>query len=212
MTVETSTSERFRRAIALIDAANAGDPVTLKLKSGPAPKELTHAVMLTEWVKRLRPDAGEALLLAARAHHIRRWEVPRSTYPAGRQGYLRWRRDLHNFHANEAARILAEAGYEPETIERVKQLIHKRGLGRDPDAQALEDGLCLVFLETQYTDLTDQIDDEEKMIDVLRKTWRKMSAAGRSLALTLDYDEAGRRLLEKALARGTGDALEDGTQ
>src|SRR5690606_23738600 len=104
------------------------------------------AEMMTRWVARLSPDASEALHLAARAHHIRRWEVPRNTYPEGRQGYLQWRSDLHGVHAGHAAAILREHGYDEAMIDRVGAIISKRGLRRDPEVQVFEDALSLVFL------------------------------------------------------------------
>src|SRR5207237_7457499 len=121
---------RHARAIAAIDAANALDPNSIEAGGVSGPKELVHARMMTAWIERLTPAAGEALLLAARSHHIRRWEVPRRTYPEGRGGYLRWRTDLHGFHAQATAAILAAEGYDEATITRVSELLHKRGLGR----------------------------------------------------------------------------------
>jgi hypothetical protein len=163
---------RFDRAVAAIDAANAESPTGV---------ELDHAVRVTEWVRRLRPDASEALLLAARAHHIRRWTVPRSTYPDGRSGYLRWRRDLHQVHADEAARILGAEGYDEGLIERVGEIIAKKRLASDPEVQALEDALCLVFIQTQYDELAGRL-DSDKMETVVAKTLAKMSDEGRRLA------------------------------
>ena len=128
---------RFERAIELIDEANSADPTVLMVDGQPRPKELVHAEIATEWVRRLRPDADEALLLAARAHHIRRWKVPRSSYPEGRKAYLRWRAGLQKFHAREIEAILRECGYDDGTIARVQQIVQKHGLGRDPDVQAL---------------------------------------------------------------------------
>ena len=191
-------TERFRRAIDAIDAANADDPGRIVVRGESRPKELAHAELLTEWVRRLRPDAGEELLLAARAHHIRRWTVPRSTYPQGRRGYLRWRRDLHAFHAEQLGAILAQAGYGPDTVQRVQQIVRKERLRSDPEVQALEDGLCLVFLDTQLDDVTETIEDET-LVEVLRKTWRKMTPAGRAAALELDLSAVGRALVERAL-------------
>ncbi len=190
---------RFERAIAAIDAANAGDPETLTLRGKAVPKEQTHAEMATRWVQRLRPDASEALLLAARGHHIRRWERPRSDYPAGRQGYLRWRRDLQVFHAETTGKILREAGYDEEVIARVGAIIRKRGLGRDEDVQAFEDALSLVFLETQLHEFSPE-HDEAKVVDILRKTWRKMSPAAREAALAFDFAAEDQRLIEAALS------------
>ncbi len=189
---------RFQDAIARIDAANADDPETLRIDGADVPKELTHARMLTDWVRRLRPDADDALLLAARAHHVRRWAIPRDEYPAGRRDYLRWRTALHQFHADEVERLLADAGYEAPEIARVQQLVRKLNLRRDPDVQTLEDGLCLVFLETQLGDLRRKY-PESKMIDVLQKTWKKMSPQAHALALELELDADDRALIERAL-------------
>ena len=190
---------RFQRALAAIDAANARDPAHIDIRGTSRPKELAHAELLSAVVQSLRPDAPEPLLLAARAHHIERWRIPRSTYPPGRNGYLRWRRDLHAFHAKRAGEILRACGYDDATIERVAEIVRKHRLQADPDVQALEDGLCIVFLETQLDDLGDRIDDD-KMVTVLQKTWRKMSPAGQQAALGLDLSEHGRRLVERALA------------
>ena len=170
---------RYERAVAAIDAASAEDPTG---REGP---ESERAVA---WVRRLRPDAGEALLLAARAHHLRRWEGPRSTYPEGRAGYLKWRRHLHDRHAGHVAEILEAAGYDAGTVSRVQDIVRKRGLGRDPEVQTFEDALCLVFVEAQLDDLAARL-DRPKMLDVVRKTLAKMSPEARALAAALAPDD-----------------------
>jgi len=192
-------AERLRRALAAIDAANAGDPHRLRVRGESRPKELAHAELVSEWVARLAPDPGEALLLAARAHHLRRWTIPRSEYPAGRRGYLRWRRALQVLHAREVAAILTAEGYDESTIRRVQDLVQKQHLGRDAEVQILEDALCLVFLETQLHDLGARLDDE-KLLGVLRKTLRKMSPDAIQRAEELPLDAAGRALLQRAIA------------
>lgn len=197
--------ERFRRAIAAIDAANADDPNTIVVRGEQRPKELAHAELMTEWVRRLRPDAGEALLLAARAHHLRRWAVPRSDYPDGRAGYLRWRRHLHERHAADVGEILAGAGYDEGTIEQVQGLVAKRdqparGVSPDPDTRAMEDALCLVFIETQLRSLADQLADDDKLVDVVRKTLRKMSEDGIAAAMALPLDERDHDVILRATA------------
>ena len=190
---------RFERAIALIDEANAPDPVTIEVDGIAVPKELTHARMLTAWMERLLDEPGEALLLAVRAHHIRRWESPRDTFPPGRRGYLRWRRDLQIRHAAHARAILEEAGYDEDTIARVERLIRKETPKKDPEGQAFEDGLTLVFLETQLHDLALRT-DPETMAGVIQKTWSKISPAARDLALASDLAPEDRALIERALA------------
>lgn len=189
----------MRRAIERIDRVNAADPNRLVVAGEARPKELAHAEMMSRWVKRLRPDASEALEVAARAHHIKRWVIPRSSYPSGRRGYLQWRRELHQFHADEAGKILSEVGYEHAFIERVQRLVQKFDLRRDPEVQTLEDALCLVFLETQLGDMRRQ-HGEEKLLDILQKTLGKMGDKGKELALGLDLDPSDRALLARAVA------------
>jgi len=190
-------SGRLQRALAAIDAANADDPNRITVRGAQRPKELAHAELVSDWVRRLDPDPSEALLLAARAHHLRRWTIDRASYPAGRKGYLRWRRALHEQHASDVARILEDIGYDPAMIERVQDLVRKRGLGKDPDVQVLEDSLCLVFLETQRHDLAARMEGD-KMAEILEKTAKKMSDRGLELALDLDLDATERRVLEEA--------------
>jgi hypothetical protein len=175
-------SERLAAAFAAIDAANADDPVRIPVRGEVRPKEQAHAELVVDWVRRLRPDASEALLLAARASHVRRWELPRSAEPEGRAGYLRWKRRLQQHHAEVAGSLLASAGYDDATIERVRSIIRKEALRTDPEVVTLEDALSLVFVETQFTDLADRL-DEDHMVDVVAKTLRKMSPEGRAAAL-----------------------------
>ena len=205
MTDQDTAADRFERAIAAIDAANEGDPHRIEVGGEALPKERTHARMLSEWVRRLDPAASEALLLAARAHHVRRWTIPRGSFPPGRGGYLRWRAHLRGFHADEAERLLRGVGYDDATIQRVRQIVLKQGLTRDPatgdpDVRTFEDGLGLVFLETQFDELAARIGDDEKMARIIARTLRKMSARGREAALGLDYGERERAILERASA------------
>jgi hypothetical protein len=188
---------RFERAVAAIDAANALDPNPIEVDGETRPKELVHAELVTEWVRQLRPDASPELLLAARAHHIGRWVIPRSSYPAGRAGYLRWRRALHDVHAERVAEILAAVGYDDPTISRVQDLVRKRGLGTDPEVQTLEDALCLVFVDLQLHELAERF-DTDKAIDVVAKTLRKMSDEAIRLATTIDLLPGDRALIEQA--------------
>lgn len=184
-------AERYRRAAAAIDAANGTDPGALD-----------HGRRAADWIDRLDPRADDLQRLAARAHHLRRASLPRSTYPAGRVGYLRWRRDAKERHAVEVGALLEPLGYAPAEVARVQALIRKEGLGSDPAAQTHEDAACLVFLETGLDELADDLGDD-KMVEVLRRTARKLSPAGVAAAARLELSPRGRALLERAL--GTDD-------
>jgi uncharacterized protein DUF4202 len=190
--------DRLAAALAAIDAANADDPNRIVVNGVERPKEQAHAELMTDWVRRLDPDCSEEQILAARAHHLRRWSVARSSYPEGRSGYLRWRTALKQQHADEVAAILRDVGYDEEAITRVQQIVRKQGLGRDPAVQVHEDALCLVFLETQFDELIERLGDD-KTIDVLRKTAKKMSPAGLEAAQGLNYSPAAAALLGRAL-------------
>lgn len=191
--------DRFARAVAAIDEVNAADPNRLTVRGQSRPKALGEGELATEWVRRLRPDAGETLLLAARAHHIRRWEIPRSTYPDGRSGYLRWRRDLHGMHAAAVGDILRDCGYDDVVVSRVQDLVRKRDLAHDDEVQTLEDSLCLVFLETQFDALATRLGDGDKLIDVVRKTAAKMSPAGLAAVAGADLSTPARAAVADAL-------------
>lgn len=189
---------RFDSAIRKIDEANAQDPHHEVYEGLQIPKELLYAWRMTQWMQQVAPESSEALRLAARAQHLCRWEVPRSDYPIDRAGYLKWRTFLYSYHADKAARILGEVGYDPETIERVRMLLHKRNLKRDADVQALEDAVCLVFLEYEL-EVFAQKHDEEKLISIIQKTWHKMSPTGQAFAAKLSLAPDVATLLEKAI-------------
>ena len=190
--------ERFNDAIARFDRANAADP-NLELVDGvPQPKELVYARRMTERLARYAEDAPAAVKIAARCQHIQRWTRPRSEYPAGRDGYRSWREELARFHADTAATILREVGYDAATIERVSSLVRKERIKANPEAQLLEDVICLVFLEF-YLEAFADAHPEEKLVEILRKTWRKMSDRGREAALRIPLSVQMRALVEKAI-------------
>jgi len=191
--------DRFQRAIEAFDAANSEDPHGETSGGKEYPKELLYAQRMTEWLERIAPDAPETARLAARAQHIRRWEIPRNSYPMDRQGYRRWRTDLGKFHAETAGCILREAGYDEETIARVQSLLRKEKLKTDPECQLLEDVICLVFLQYYFWDFS-QEHDEQKLIKILQRTWKKMSPRGHEAARQIPLPPEAARLVEKALA------------
>jgi hypothetical protein len=186
----TDPSARFQLAIDRFDAANAQDP---------AGKELAYARRMTQWLQRLEPNASEALRLAARSQHIRRWEIPRASFPMDRPGYLKWRKTLYEFHATKAGEILHDVGYDDATIARVQSLLRKEKIKLDPEMQTLEDVICLVSLENYFAEFAGD-HDEEKLIKILRKTWKKMSDRGHSAAMKLNLAERELELISKALS------------
>jgi hypothetical protein len=189
---------RFEQAIAAFDAANAEDPHRLVVGGEPRPRELVHAERVSAWVERLAPNASEPLRLAARCQHIRRWQIPRASYPAGRVGYLQWRTELARFHADTAASILDELGYEREIIDAVRRINVKQGIRSNPDTQTMEDALCLEFLESEFEDFARK-HPPEKVIGIVQKTWKKMSPRGQELALNLPLSEPTGALVTRAL-------------
>jgi len=201
----TTDHERFERAIALFDAANSEDP---REETGPDgkryPRELLYSYRMSEMLERYAPDAPEAVKLAVRAQHIQRWKTPRDSYPMDRNGYLQWRTGLYKFHADTAGRLMHEAGYDDETIEQVQKAVGKRGMKVHAETQMLEDVADLVFIEHYLVDFASQKPDysEEKWLEILRKTWRKMSGDAHAYALSgkLRLPEALLPLIQKAVA------------
>ena len=186
--------EAIDRARSAIDAANRADPH----QHDGAPLAELQGRLAEAWVTRLDPDASTALRLAARAHHLRRWVVPRASYPDGRAGYLRWRRDQKQRHADELREILELAGVEAPIVDRAAAIVAKVGLGRDPEVQVFEDAVCLTFLETQLEETAARL-EPDRMTNVIAKTLTKMSEPGKAAALTIDLDARGRDLLARAI-------------
>ena len=187
-------STKYAAVIALIDQANAADPVSIEYQGESQPKEQLYAEHHLAWVLRLQPEAAECLRIAAKTQHICRWEIPRADYPMDRAGYFKWREDLKRFHAERAGALMAEAGYDAESIERVQSLNLKQQLKSDADCQTLEDALCLTFLELGFDDLIAKY-DEAKILSIVQKTAVKMSEAGKGLIGTIQFSEAGPHVL-----------------
>jgi hypothetical protein len=189
----------LNEAFQLFDAYNRQDPHKLNWNEEEFPAEYFYALQLYNWVKKLAPEASEALLLASRCQHIGRWKIPRDQYPLGKAGYLRWRTDLAKFHAATAAELLKEAGYNESEINQVQHILLKQNLKNNDEVQTMENALCLVFLEFQYEDFISKHDDT-KLVRILQKSLKKMSEPGRNAALTLTYSPKAKILLASALA------------
>ena len=193
---------RFERTLAAFDAVNREDPHTDHDEEGNAvPKELLYALRMSAVLATYAPEASEALHLAARCQHIRRWTVPRDSYPMDRKGYLQWRTGLKKFHGEQATQIMQAQGYDTGTIKQVVDLLNKKNLKRDPDMQTLEDVICLVFLEYYLAEFIPQ-HPEEKVVSIIAKTWNKMSEAGHKAALQLDFSPEEKHVIEQALPPG----------
>ncbi len=199
---DTHSRARLKEAFRLFDAYNSQDPRTILWKDQLFPQEYAYALMLYEWVLFLQPVSSEELLLASRSQHIGRWEIPRDTYPEGREPYLKWRKDLAQHHAKVSASLMRQAGYDQEVIERVQTILLKKRIKLDPEVQIMENALCLLFLEFQYEDLRHKyLDDPEKMINILYRSLLKMDKHGHDIALLIKYTPDGLALLKQALLR-----------
>jgi hypothetical protein len=189
------TQEQYLAAIAAFDQANMEDPNKEMADGEEFPKELLYAQRMSEMLERYAPEASDAVKLAVRAQHIQRWKTPRSNYPMDKQGYLQWRTGLYKFHADTAGSIMQQAGFDDEMIARVKKIVGKKGLKVNPETQLMEDVVDLVFIEHYLTAFVAQHPeyDEEKWIQIIRRTWQKMSKHAHEFAL------AGKIRLPEAL-------------
>jgi Domain of unknown function (DUF4202) len=196
----------FSQAISLIDTAHSQDPnqTTFTSSLEPLPYELHYANKMASYLTLHTPEAPPLLRLAVRAQHLRRWEIPRSSYPDGKAGYFAWRAYLKKRQAEQARGICLECGYSDEEAERVASLVKKEDLKKgegngDPEVQILEDVACLVFLDDQFEKFEKE-HDEEKIVGILRKTWVKMGQRGQELALGIQMSERGKELVQRALS------------
>ncbi|GGB32535.1 hypothetical protein GCM10011502_01960 [Oceanisphaera marina] len=189
---------RLQQVLALIDAENKQDPNQQLIGGQTWPKEYLYSVRMSSKQAEFAPEASELLQIACRAQHIKRWHVARASYPMDRAGYKRWRTDLGAFHGELTAQLMARVGYSTADQEQIKDLLLKKQLKRDPEVQTLEDIICLVFIDFYLADFATR-HSEEKLLDIIRKTWGKMSAAGQAAALNLRLTPAVQALVGKAL-------------
>lgn len=189
---------KWDRIINEIDEYNQKDPKREIFEEVLLPTETVYAIRVTRWVKRLIDSPSYELLVAARGAHIGRWEIPRTRYPAGLKGYYEWKIYLLKFHAEKVIAILENHKIAPEKIKKITGIIMRKNLKENSDAQALEDAVCLVFLEIQLLPLMAK-STEEKVINAIQKTWQKMSANGQKMALTLNLPEKAKEVINKAL-------------
>jgi hypothetical protein len=197
MSTTFKDSERYAKAVAMIDAANLEDPRRVSDGEAQHPYELLYARRVLDWIQRLAADASEALLLSGRGQHICRWMIPRERYAMDLKGYLEWRETLKQFHAEKMEAILNEAGYPRSFTARVRGLITKELYPDDSEARTLEDALCLVFLEMQLTDMV-KSKPGDRVVEIVRKLWTKMTPVAQRCALALELDEAARATLLRA--------------
>ncbi|WP_420321305.1 DUF4202 domain-containing protein [Flagellimonas sp.] len=194
-----SASPKLSMAFQLFDEANSEDPNTEIYKGEEFPKELLYAIRMTDTLSRFAPDASETLQLAARCQHICRWKIPRDAYEMNRVGYLRWREELKKFHVQKASEILAMVGYGHDVIQEVQLLLLKKQLRKNIDSQTLEDVVCLVFLQYYFEQFANK-HSEEKVVEILQKTWGKMSADGQKAAVGLPISKKVAVLVKKAIS------------
>ncbi|KAK2806527.1 hypothetical protein FQN50_005810 [Emmonsiellopsis sp. PD_5] len=192
-------ASKFEQALARIDDAHKEDPNLVTIGNSQVPYELHYADKMTKYLAQHNPAASETLKLAVRAQHLRRWEIPRSSYPMTRPGYFSWRTALKKRQADLAEEICSSCGYDKEDAGRVAALVRKEDMKNDEECQVLEDVACLVFLDDQFEKFEKE-HDEEKIIGILKKTWAKMSARGHELALQIDMSERAKGLVAKALS------------
>lgn len=195
--------QKLEALLAAIDAANAEDPRLTEADGETQPFEIVYAKRMTARLAALYPEASDLLKIAARAQHLRRWDIPRENFPSGRHGYNDWRKDCRAHHARLAGELMREHGYDEHAIEHVATLIRKEQLKKERESQALENVAAIVFLEHYFDDFHEKyVDyDDDKIIDILGKTLCKMSPKGHAAALRLPLPDRTRQLVAAAIER-----------
>lgn len=194
-----TTTAKLNRAFSLFDEANSNDPNKEIAGGKTYPKEVLYGIRMTNVLNAFEPNASQALQLTARCQHICRWEIPRDSYEMNRTGYLKWRQELKKYHAAKAKELLLKLEYSQDIIKQVEFLLLKKQLKKNEETQTLEDVICLVFLEYYFKSFAAK-HDETKVIDILQKTWRKMSKKGHKAALKIAYSKESSKLVHKAIS------------
>ena len=191
--------DSYLNARELIDNAHAADP---KHSTNGRPAELVYADNMERWVASVAPEATPILRLAARCQHLERWSVPRASFPLDKPGYHAWRKSLYKKQADRARELLLQAGVSAEEADEVATWVSKTGLKTNPGTQALEDAACLVFLENEIPGFATQHPDysREKYVEIIRKSWRKMSPRAQELARGIPFPPGIGELVHEAIA------------
>lgn len=192
------SQSQLKHVLDAIDVFNADDPNTEEVNGTLVSKELLYSQRMSAQMAEFHPQASDELKIAAHAQHVLRWTSARSDYPLGKAGYYRWRTELGRMHARVATEQMAKVGYSGESQNQVFRLLTKQGIKQNEDVQILEDVICLVFIQHYFLPFSAK-HSEEKVVDIVQKTWGKMSAAGQHAALKLDLDEQSLALIQKAL-------------
>ena len=190
--------DKYLAALKLIDEAHSLDPKKVEINDREIPYELHYSEKMSKYLEKCNPNGSDILRLAIRAQHLRRWEIPRDSYPMNKVGYHAWRTYLKRRQAEMASQICLDCGYSKDEAKRVAHLIRKEDLKKDEETQTLEDVACLVFLDDQFEEFEKQ-HDEDKIVRILQKTWGKMSEKGHELALEIPMSERCKDLVGKAL-------------
>ncbi len=181
-----------------IDEINATDPNQIIVNGSSYPNELIYGERMTEMLHQYQSESSDELQIAARGQHIKRWAIPRKDFPMDRKGYLKWRTQLKLMHGELLSEIMRENGYDEEAVEKVVTMVTKKKLKTDPESKILEDVVCLVFLKYYFGEFIPK-HDEPKVIDIVRKTWGKMTEKGHELALQLQLTDEETSIIKKAL-------------
>ncbi|PIB35368.1 hypothetical protein BFP72_08150 [Reichenbachiella sp. 5M10] len=190
---------KLEKIFAQIDAINRQDPNKEVVEGDAVPKEWIYGQRMTQMLEEFEGEASVELQIAARGQHVKRWHIPRSEYPMDRKGYLKWRTMLKIYHGEVLSGIMQNEGFEPDSIDKVVELVNKKKLKTDQESKDLEDVVCLVFLQYYFHDFAAK-HDEDKIIDIVQKTWAKMTEKGHNRALQLEYLPEDLALIQKALA------------
>ena len=191
--------DAYAKARELIDAAHAADP---KRAADGRAAELVYAERMEAWVVRAAENPTALLQLAARCQHLERWSVPRDSYPLDKPGYHAWRRSLYVKQAERAKDLLLQAGVSAAEAADVATWVSKTALKTNAGTQALEDAACLVFLENEIQAFAAQHAEypREKFVDIISKTWKKISPRGQALAQTLSLPPGIAALVQEAIS------------
>lgn len=194
-------SDKLFAVLASVDALNSEDPNYETYDGSRWPRERLYSERMSSRLAEFCPQASDELQIAVRAQHVERWKSSRTDFPAGKAGYYRWRTDLGKMHATIASDLMRKEGYTEESIARVQKLLTKQGIKQDGEVQVLEDVACLVFLEHYFLAFAAK-HEQAKVIDIVQKTWKKMSLEGQSAARALPLSSGALALVAKALADG----------
>lgn len=189
---------QYHKAIIAIEQIHSKDITQEQHNGSLIPAEFLYGKRMLKTLELVSPESSYAMKLAVQCQHLQRWGVPRSSYTYDRRGYHEWRREVMKYQLEQTINLLSSISIDEIDIKWIAQVINAQENKADSNGLIIMDTACLVFLKW-YMEPFAKKHESEKVLDILKKTFRKMSTDAQNLISKLDLPESSLQVLNQAI-------------